>query len=126
MNELIDRRALLAGLAGAGAVAAIPARAQLPNWVRQPVTPPPVDYLAVAKKQLAMQARNIPQTDRVGVVDFGLPSSRPRFPPSWRLHRVLPGARTMPSRAPGCDPAEARMQVDADWPTHACSSRSCP
>ncbi|ABF53539.1 murein L,D-transpeptidase catalytic domain family protein [Sphingopyxis alaskensis] len=79
MNELIDRRALLAGLAGAGAVAAIPARAQLPNWVRQPVTPPPVDYLAVAKKQLAMQARNIPQTDRVGVVDFGLPSSRPRF-----------------------------------------------
>jgi hypothetical protein len=79
VNELIDRRALLAGLAGAGAVAAIPARAQLPNWVRQPVTPPPVDYLAVAKKQLAMQARNIPQTDRVGVVDFGLPSSRPRF-----------------------------------------------
>nr|WP_237700852.1 murein L,D-transpeptidase catalytic domain family protein [Sphingopyxis alaskensis] len=76
---MIDRRALLAGLAGAGAVAAIPARAQLPNWVRQPVTPPPVDYLAVAKKQLAMQARNIPQTDRVGVVDFGLPSSRPRF-----------------------------------------------
>ena len=79
MSELIDRRALLAGLAGAGALAALPARAQLPNSVQQPMAPPPVDYLAVAKKQLAMQGRNIPQTDRVGVVDFGLPSSRPRF-----------------------------------------------
>jgi hypothetical protein len=79
VSELIDRRALLAGLAGAGALAALPARAQLPNWVQQPMAPPPVDYLAVAKKQLAMQGRNIPQTDRVGVVDFGLPSSRPRF-----------------------------------------------
>ena len=39
----------------------------------------PVDYLAVAKKQLALQSRAIPQTDRVGIVDFGLPSSRPRF-----------------------------------------------
>jgi hypothetical protein len=79
VSELIDRRALLAGLAGAGALAALPTRAQLPNWVQQPVAAPPVDYLSVAKKQLAMQARNIPQTDRVGVVDFGLPSSRPRF-----------------------------------------------
>ncbi|RYD42884.1 MAG: murein L,D-transpeptidase catalytic domain family protein [Sphingomonadales bacterium] len=81
MNELIDRRALLAGIAGAGAMAAVPARAQLPNWIQQPVAPlpPPVDYLAVARKQLAMQGRNIPQSDRVGVVDFGLPSSRPRF-----------------------------------------------
>src|SRR3546814_8556918 len=64
-----------------GAMAATPVRAQLPNWIQQPAAPlpPPVDYLAVARKQLAMQARNIPQTDRVGVVDFGLPSSRPRF-----------------------------------------------
>ena len=64
-----------------GAMAATPAGGQLPNWIQQPVgpLPPPVDYLAVARKQLAMQARNIPQTDRVGVVDFGLPSSRPRF-----------------------------------------------
>lgn len=81
VNEMIDRRALLAGLAGVGAMAAVPARAQMPGWLRQPVAPlpPPVDYVAVARKQLAMQARNIPQTDRVGVVDFGLPSSRPRF-----------------------------------------------
>lgn len=81
VNELIDRRALLAGIAGAGALAATSARAQLPNWIQQPVAPlpPPVDYVAVAKKQLAMQGRNIPQSDRVGVVDFGLPSSRPRF-----------------------------------------------
>src|SRR3546814_3785441 len=64
-----------------GAMAATPVRAQLPNWIQQPAAPlpPPVDYLAVARKQLAMQARNIPQTDRVGVVDFGLPSLRPRF-----------------------------------------------
>src|SRR3546814_9766785 len=80
MNELIDRRALLTGIAGMGAMAATPVRAQLPNWIQQPAAPlpPPVDYLAVARKQLAMQTRNIPQTDRVGVVDFGLPSSRPR------------------------------------------------
>lgn len=81
VNKLIDRRALLAGIAGVGALAATSARAQLPGWIQQPVAPlpPPVDYLAVAKKQLAMQGRNIPQSDRVGVVDFGLPSSRPRF-----------------------------------------------
>lgn len=87
MNELIDRRVLLAGLAGAATLAATSARAaQLPEWIAQPNAPtpltpvqPPVDYLAVAKRQLAMQARNISQTDRVGIVDFGLPSSRPRF-----------------------------------------------
>src|SRR3546814_8284189 len=77
VSELIDRRVLLAGIAGVGALAATSARAQLPNWIQQPAAPlpPPVDYLAVARKQLAMQARNIPPTDRVGVVDFGLPSS---------------------------------------------------
>ena len=81
VNELIDRRAILGAMAGAGALAAVPARTQLPDWIQQPAAPlpRPVDYLAVARKQLAMQGRNIPQTDRVGVVDFGLPSSRPRF-----------------------------------------------
>ena len=87
MNELIDRRKLLAGLAGAGALAATSVRAaQLPDWMAQPSSPippapvqAPVDYLAVARKQLALQSRNIHQTDRVGIVDFGLPSSRPRF-----------------------------------------------
>ncbi|PKP99205.1 MAG: twin-arginine translocation pathway signal [Alphaproteobacteria bacterium HGW-Alphaproteobacteria-13] len=66
---------------GTGMLAAMPARAQLPDWIRQPAppAPPPVDYLAVARRQLAMQGSNITQTDRVGVVDFGLPSSRPRF-----------------------------------------------
>lgn len=79
VTELIDRRAMLAGIAGAGALAALPARAQFPDWIAQPVPPKPVDYLAVARQQLALQSRHIPQTDRVGVVDFGLPSSRPRF-----------------------------------------------
>lgn len=81
MTEIFDRRALLAGLAGTGALAAVSARAQMPDWIRQPVAPPPppVDYLTVARKQLAMQGRNIAQTDRVGIVDFGLPSARPRF-----------------------------------------------
>lgn len=67
--------------AGAGALAAMPARAELPDWIRQPALPaaPPVDYLSVARQQLAIQGRHIAQTDRVGVVDFGLPSSRPRF-----------------------------------------------
>src|SRR3546814_5483321 len=40
---------------------------------------PPVDYLSVARAQLARESRHIAQTDRVGIVDFGLPSSRPRF-----------------------------------------------
>ena len=81
VSKLIDRRAMLAGLAGAGAIAAVPGHAQLPDWIRQPTPPiaPPVDYLAVARKQIAMQSRFIPQTDRVGIVDFGLPSARPRF-----------------------------------------------
>ncbi len=73
---------MLTAMAGAGALAATSARAaQLPDWITQPSAPvsPPVDYLAVAKRQLAVQGRNIPQADRVGVVDFGLPSSRPRF-----------------------------------------------
>lgn len=72
---------MLAAAAGAGALAAWPARAQLPDWIQQPALPPapPVDYLAVARQQLQRQGRNIAQTDRVGIVDFGLPSSRPRF-----------------------------------------------
>lgn len=66
---------------GVGVLAAMPLRAQsLPDWVRQPgPVVPPVDYLAVARKQLALQSRNISQSDRVGIVDFGLPSSQPRF-----------------------------------------------
>ncbi len=81
VNDMMDRRAMLAALAGAGAMAAAPARAQLPDWIRQPVAPPapPVDYLAVARQQLERQGNRIGQTDRVGIVDFGLPSSRPRF-----------------------------------------------
>lgn len=71
----------MAGLAGAGALAATSARAQMADWIQQPAAPaaPPVDYLAVARTQLARQGRNIAQTDRIGIVDFGLPSSRPRF-----------------------------------------------
>jgi hypothetical protein len=85
VNDMIDRRKLLGAMAGAGALAAASARAaQLPDWIAQPSAPPApvqasVDYLAVARKQLALQPRNIHQSDRVGIVDFGLPSSRPRF-----------------------------------------------
>lgn len=92
MNELIDRRKLLAAIAGAGALAATSARAApLSDWIAQtkpfgatPPSPPaplpaPVDYLSVARQQIALQSRNVHQTDRVGIVDFGLPSSRPRF-----------------------------------------------
>src|SRR3546814_13287373 len=71
---------MLTGLAGAGALAALPARAQLPGWIMDKApAAPPVDYLSVARAQLARESRHIAQTDRVGIVDFGLPSSRPRF-----------------------------------------------
>ena len=83
VKELIDRRAMLAAMAGAGALAATSARAApLPDWITghgQAATPPPVDYLAVARQQLARQGNRIAQADRVGIVDFGLPSYRPRF-----------------------------------------------
>src|SRR3546814_8831310 len=69
---------MLTGLAGAGALAALPARAQLPGWIMDKApAAPPVDYLSVARAQLARESRHIAQTDRVGIVDFGLPSSRP-------------------------------------------------
>lgn len=86
VTKNMDRRMMLGGLLGmAGAAVAMPARAQYPiNGLFPPATPPvwtppAVDYLAVARRQLAMQGTRISQTDRVGVVDFGLPSSRPRF-----------------------------------------------
>src|SRR3546814_15847160 len=71
----IDRRAILTGLAGAGALAAVPARAQLPGWImdRAPAAPP-VDYLSVARAQLARESHHFAQPDRVGFVEFGLPS----------------------------------------------------
>lgn len=92
VKTFLDRRTLLAAAAGAGAAMVFPARAQmrspsgawpLPGAVHEPErpvwTPPVVDYLAVARRQLEMQGSRIAQQDRVGVVDFGLPSSRPRF-----------------------------------------------
>jgi hypothetical protein len=82
VNKMIDRRSMLAGIAGAGALAAVQARAQVPGWIAQhPAAPvaPPVDYLAVARAQLAREGNHIAQVDRVGIVDFGLPSYRQRF-----------------------------------------------
>lgn len=73
---------MIAGLASAGALAAADARAQVPGWISQHPQAPaaaPVDYLAVARAQLAREGNRIAVTDRVGIVDFGLPSSRPRF-----------------------------------------------
>jgi hypothetical protein len=86
VNKIMDRRAMLAAAAGVGAALALPAKAQWGSNLAQPLpqdrptwTPPVVDYLAVARRQLAMQGNRITQQDRVGVVDFGLHSSRPRF-----------------------------------------------
>lgn len=83
VTHLMDRRSMLAAVAGAGAALALPARAQIftPDQPYSPpiYTPPVVDYLAVARRQLAMQGGRIPVQDRVGVVDFGQPTSRPRF-----------------------------------------------
>src|SRR3546814_13583838 len=71
---------MLTGLAGAGALAALPARAQLPGWIMDKApAAPPVDSLSVARAQLARESHHVAQTDRVGIVDFGLPSWRPRF-----------------------------------------------
>lgn len=89
----LDRRALLGGFACAAAGVAMPARAQLTDFfgislpqgngtvgVPQPALPAPtVDYLAVAREQLARNAHAIAFQDRVGIVDFGLPSASPRF-----------------------------------------------
>ena len=73
----VDRRTLLGGLSLAVAAAAVPARAQNRFWA--PSAPPPVGHLAIARMQLARSGRSIAQQDRVGIVDFGLPSSVPRF-----------------------------------------------
>src|SRR3546814_11885591 len=72
----IDRRAMLTGLAGAGALAAVPARAQLPGWIMdKALAAPPVDYLSVARAQLARASRHIAQ--KIGRASFresGCPS----------------------------------------------------
>ncbi|WP_033073609.1 murein L,D-transpeptidase catalytic domain family protein [Sphingopyxis sp. MWB1] len=79
MNE-INRRRLLGALASAGALGALPLGVRRAAAMVPGLSPAPaVDYLAVARQQLALQSRHIPLTDRVGIVDFGLPSSRPRF-----------------------------------------------
>ena len=73
---------MLAAMAGAGAALVMPAKAQWGSAApapSSPWSPPAVDYVAVARRQLAMQGSRIAQQDRVGVVDFGLHSSRPRF-----------------------------------------------
>src|SRR3546814_13488355 len=66
VSELIDRRVLLAGIAGVGALAATSARAQLPNWIQQPAAPlpPPVAYFAVARKKAEITAANYTQAGR--------------------------------------------------------------
>jgi hypothetical protein len=71
---LIGRRQVFGGLAALGAAATVPARGEL--FVPMP---PAFDPLSIAREQLARHAGNIALTDRVGVVDFGLPSRAPRF-----------------------------------------------
>src|SRR3546814_7449780 len=64
LNRFIDRMAMLATMAGAGALAALPARAQLPDWItaRAPAAPP-VDYLAVARAQIGRAHVRTPVTN---------------------------------------------------------------
>lgn len=77
-NLRLDRRSLLRGLTLAAVGVAVPAEAQefFGGASRAPL---PIDHLAVARTQLARHGHSIPQQDRVGIVDFGLPSSHPRF-----------------------------------------------
>lgn len=74
----IDRRSILGAIGLGGAMATLPARAQDFGTIFSSAAPA-VDYLAVARQQLARQSHAIVQTDRVGIVDFGLPSSQSRF-----------------------------------------------
>lgn len=74
----IHRRSILGAIGLGAMLTALPVRAQDFGAIFAPASPP-VDYLAVARQKLAEQGHAIVQTDRVGIVDFGLPSSQPRF-----------------------------------------------
>lgn len=76
MTGVMKRRDILKGGLAAGAVCALPARAFAQAFS---VTEQQRSILAVAKEQLERVRSMLWRTDIVGVADFGLPSSVPRF-----------------------------------------------
>ncbi len=83
MQDTISRRAVLAGGALGAASLAVPARV-FGQGLALPAQPFSISeqhrrVLAVAKEQMERQRARLWRTDLVGVADFGLPSSLPRF-----------------------------------------------
>ena len=72
----MDRRTLLTGTLGAAALGTLPARVFAQAWS---ISDQHRKVLAVAKDQLARNRARLWRTDMVGVADFALPSSLPRF-----------------------------------------------
>lgn len=76
MNTKLDRRAMLRGAVATGAALALPARV-----FAQPfsITAQHRRILALAQEQVERQRARLWRTDIVGIADFALPSSLPRF-----------------------------------------------
>ncbi|MBC2651374.1 murein L,D-transpeptidase catalytic domain family protein [Novosphingobium flavum] len=72
----MDRRQLLAGGLAASALGALPARVRAQAWS---ITEQHRRVLAVAAEQLERHRAGLWRTDLVGIADFALPSSLPRF-----------------------------------------------
>ena len=72
----MDRRTLLTGTLGAAALSALPARVFAQAWS---ISDQHRKVLAVAKAQMERNRARLWRTDVVGVADFALPSSLPRF-----------------------------------------------
>lgn len=76
MTKVMDRRGLLKGAAVAAAAAAMPARVFAQPFA---ITPQHRRILGVARDRMEQYRASLWRTDLVGVADFGLPSSLPRF-----------------------------------------------
>ena len=72
----MDRRQLLTGGLAAGAFGALPTRTYAQAWS---ITEQHRKVLAVAAEQLERHRAGLWRTDLVGIADFALPSSLPRF-----------------------------------------------
>ncbi len=72
----MDRRTLLTGTLGAAALGALPGRVFAQPWS---ISDQHRKVLALAKAQMERNRARLWRTDVVGVADFALPSSLPRF-----------------------------------------------
>lgn len=72
----MDRRSVLCGIAGAAGLAAAPARVFAQPYQ---ITAQHRKVLEIAKEQVERNRARLWRTDIVGVADFALPSSLPRF-----------------------------------------------